>query len=95
MSNSTPRDPLLLFPAPVNSYPSTAVSLPLVPLLQRQLETTLRLLISVSQEMMPDKIIAVRIHLTEAALVMGDMIANPSNSVANGNSTPPLHLLRA
>ena len=67
------------------------MSLPLVPLLQRQLETTLRLLISVSQGMTTDEIMAVRIRLTEAAIVMGDIVANQSGSVASGNSTPPLH----
>ena len=74
-----------LFPCSRLSHPSSAMSLPLVPLLQTQLETTLRLLISVSQEMTPDEIMAVRIRLNEAALVMGDIIANQSNNTTNGN----------
>ena len=67
------------------------MSLPLVPLLQRQLETTLRLLISVSQGMTTNEIMVVRIWLTEAAIIMGDIAANQSSSVASSNSTPPLH----
>jgi hypothetical protein len=63
------------------------MSLPLIPLLQTQLETTLRLLISVSQDMTPDEIMAVRIRLNEAALVMGDIVANQSNCTTNGNPT--------
>ena len=83
----------LLFPAPVYSYPSSTMSLPLVPLLQTQLETTLRLLISVSQDMTPDEIMAVRIRLNEAALVMGDIAANQSNGTINSNPTP-IHALQ-
>ena len=84
--------PFLLFPAPVHSYSSTTMALPLVPLLQRQLDTTLWLLISASQGMTMDKIMLVRIRLTEAALIMGDIIAGQSDSATNGKpaSTLPL-----
>ena len=69
------------------------MSLPLVPLLQRQLKTTPRLLILASQGMTPNEIMAVRIRLTEAALVIGDIIASPDGGVTNGNSTSPPHQL--
>lgn len=63
------------------------MSLPLVPLLQRQLETTLQLLISASPAMSADEIMLVRVRLNEAALVMGSVVVNRSNSTANGNPT--------
>jgi len=66
------------------------MALPLIPLLQRQLETTLQILISVSSEMTNDDIMLFRIRLHEAALIMGDVVVERGNSVANGNSMPTL-----
>ena len=84
--------PFLLFPAPVYSYSSPAMTSPLVPLLQRQFDTTLRLLISASHGMTTDEIMLVRIRLAEASLVLGDIIVGRSDSATNGKpaSTPPL-----
>ena len=89
---NTNRTPFQRFtfasPAFVVSCPGSAMTLPLVPLLQRQLETTLRLLISVSGEMTPDEIMAVRIRLTEATLVMGEIVVNSSNDAGDSDSPP-------
>jgi len=66
------------------------MALPLIPLLQRQLETTLRLLISASSEMTNNDIMSLRIRLYEAALVLGDTVRERSNSATNGDSIPTL-----
>jgi len=81
-----PRPRFRLLPHPYSS--STTMALPLIPLLQRQLETTLQVLISVSSEMTNDDIMLLRIRLHEAALIMGDIVVERSNSAANGNSMP-------
>lgn len=69
------------------------MDLPLIPLLQRQLETTLQLMISASPSMTIDEIMLVRIRLTEATLVMGDIAAERSNNATNGKSLPTLRLI--
>lgn len=64
--------------------------LPLVPLLQRQLETTLQLLISASSAMTPDDIIFIRIRLNEANLLLREILIERDNNAANGNLLPTL-----
>lgn len=65
-------------------------NLPLVPLLQRQLETTLQLLISASSTMTINDIMLIRIRLTEANLIMGNIIVERGNDAASGSSLPTL-----
>jgi len=71
------------------------MDLPLVPLLQRQLETTLQLLISASSAMTTDEIMMVRIRLTEANLVLGDTVLRRNNDTTSGNSISALLLVLA
>lgn len=67
---------------------SPSVDLPPIPLIQRQLETTLQLLISLSSTMTTDDILMVRIRLTEADIIMGSILVERDNNAGNGNSTP-------
>jgi len=76
-------------------FSSIAMDLPLVPLLQRQLETTLQLLISASSAMTTDEIMMVRIRLTEANLVLGDTVLRRNNDTTSGNSISALLLVLA
>jgi len=76
-------------------FSSTAMDSPLVPLLQRQLETTLQLLLSASSAMTTDEIMMVRIRLTEANLVLGDAVLRRNNDATNGNSISTLSLVLA
>jgi len=68
------------------------MNLPPVPLIQRQLETTLQLLISLSSAMTTDDILMVRIRLTEADIIMGSILVERDNNAGDGNSTPTLLL---
>jgi len=67
---------------------SPSVDLPPIPLIQRQLETTLQLLISLSSTMTTDDILMVRIRLTEADIIMGSILVERDNNAGNINSTP-------
>ena len=60
------------------------MSLPTVPLLHRQLKTTLQLLISLSSMMSTNDIILVSVRLTEANIIMGQMLAERDNTATNG-----------
>ena len=88
-----PQSPFFLFPAPVHSCSSRTTmdhDLSLIPLLQRQLETTLQVLISASSAMTVDEIMLVQIRLTEANLVMRDIVVDRGNNITNGNSLPTI-----
>lgn len=63
----------------------------LVLLLQRQLETTLQLLISASPAMTTADIIVARIRLDEANLLMRDILVERDNNAANGNMLSTLY----
>jgi hypothetical protein len=67
------------------------MSLPLIPLLQKQLETTLQLLISASPVMTADEIMLVRIRLNEAALATGNLVIDRSDNTTNGNMIYSTH----
>lgn len=60
------------------------MSLPTVPLLHRQLETTLQLLILLSSMMSTNDIILVSVRLTEANIIMGQTLAERDNTATNG-----------
>ena len=57
-----------------------------VPLLQRQLDTTLQLVILLSSNMAADQIHLVRVHLTEASVVLGQILADRERNgvIVNG-----------
>ena len=52
------------------------MALATIPLLQRQLDTTLQLVISLSSTMTTDEIMMVKIRLTEADIIMGRILAD-------------------
>jgi len=60
------------------------MSLHTVTLLQRQLDTTLQLLISFSSTMTTDDIVLARIRLAEADVVIGHVLAERDNATNNG-----------
>lgn len=84
------QNPSSLFSAPVHPFSNTTMSLPLIPLLQRQLETTLQLLISALPAMSTDDVMLVRIRLNEADIVIGNAVVDRSDSTANGDLIPTL-----
>ena len=55
-----------------------------VPLIRRQLEATLQLLLSLSPMMTADDIILVRVRLTEAEILMGHVLAERDNVSVDG-----------
>ena len=80
-------------PPPPPLASNTTMDLPPIPLLQRQLETTLQLLLSLSSMMTDDDVMLVKIRLTEANLLMTSVLTERSNSTSNGSSTPTPLLL--
>ena len=60
------------------------MSLPTVPLLHRQLKTTLQLLILLLSMMSTNDIILVSVCLTEANIIMGQTLAERDNTATNG-----------
>lgn len=60
------------------------MDLPLIPLLQRQLETTLQLLLLASSTMTTDEIMLVRMRLTEANFVMGGVVLRRNSNTVDG-----------
>ena len=55
-----------------------------VPLIRRQLEATLQLLLSLSPMMTADDIILVRVCLTKAKILMGHVLAERDNVSVDG-----------
>lgn len=64
------------------------MSLPTVPLLQRQLETALQLIISLSPTMTTDEIMMIRIRLTEANIFLGNVLVEQNGTTPNGKVNP-------
>lgn len=61
-----------------------------IPILQRQVDTTLQLVISLSSMMTTDEVMMVRIRLTEANIILGSMLAERNGATPNGKSIPTL-----
>jgi hypothetical protein len=72
---------------------SLSAELHSIPLLQRQLDTTLQLVISLATMMTTDDIMLVRIRLTEANILLDSIMAERDNNASDGNSIPALPLL--
>lgn len=64
------------------------MELPTIPLLQRQLDTTLQLVISLSSTMTTNEIMMVKMRLTEANIIMGRILVDRDT---NGRLIPPCH----
>lgn len=76
----SPLPPFLTFTFP---HPCrTTMSSSTVPLLQRQLDTTLQLLISLSSMMTAEDIILLRVRLTEADILMGHILIERDNGMS-------------
>ena len=59
---------------------------PPIPIVHRQLEATLQLLLSLSPIMTNNDLILIRIRLTEANILLGRILSQRSNSAGDGNS---------
>ena len=59
-----------------------------IPLVHRHLETTLQLVISLSSTMTADELIMARLHLTEASIILGQVLVEleHDNTDVNGKS---------
>ena len=89
-----PRSLLLLLPAPAPSRSSnTAMDLPVVPLLQQQLDTALQLIISLSSMMTTDEILMIKVRLAEADVLLARMLIEQGTTTAGGELIPILLLL--
>jgi len=69
--------------------PSTTMDPATSRILQLHLETTLRLLVSLSPLMLPNDIMMARIHLTESNIILGRLLAERDPVPVNGKLNHP------
>ena len=94
LTSAFPSPPLFrhlrfsFFPSPRLPPFNTRMALAPLPLLQRQLDTTLQLFILLSSNMTADQIHMVRVHLTEGSVILGYILAERERNgvVINGKS---------
>ena len=61
-----------------------------IPFLQRNLDTTLQLVIALSAAMTAEELVSFRVRLTEASIILGTVLATQEGVVPNGKSIPTL-----
>ena len=76
-------------PAPAQPLPSTVMDPATSRILQLQLETTLRLLVSLSPLMSPNDIMTVRIRLAESDIILGRLLAERDAASINSKLNRP------
>ena len=64
-------------------HSTTMMALPTILILQRQLDATLQLVISLAPTMMTEQILMIRLRLTEANILMGTSVSQENNATPN------------
>lgn len=60
------------------------MALPTILILQRQLDATLQLVISLAPTMTTEQILMIRLRLTEANILMGTSVSQENDATPNG-----------